>query len=105
METAAKGDFAGVKMALLSGEDVESLDHTHCTPLFAAAVHNHFDVVELLIKAGANVNCRDKNVRRRRGWHCSRGVVFVNIVLLYSQAVGAAGICCIHLARWICVCV
>jgi ankyrin repeat protein len=48
----------------MCGEDVDSVDHSGCTPLYAAAVGNHHEVVELLIKAGANVNIRDKNVRR-----------------------------------------
>ena len=53
-----------VKRALLSGEDVNAVDHSGCTAMHAAAVAGHFDVVDLLIKAGGTVDARDKNVRR-----------------------------------------
>lgn len=62
MKTAGEGNYNAVKRYLMCGEDVDSVDHSGCTPLYAAAVGNHHEVVELLIKAGANVNIRDKNV-------------------------------------------
>lgn len=51
-----------MKRGLLNGDDVNAIDHTGCTALHAAAVSNHFTIVELLLKNGADINARDKNV-------------------------------------------
>jgi ankyrin repeat protein len=62
IQFAAQGNFENVKRCLLSGEDVNAVDHSGCTALHAAAVANHFKIVELLLKNGADINARDKNV-------------------------------------------
>jgi ankyrin repeat protein len=48
---------------LLQGEDPNSADLSGNTALVMAAANKHPEVVEMLVNAGANVNCRDKNVR------------------------------------------
>jgi len=62
IKLASQGKLDAVKRALLSGEDVNAVDHSGCTAMHAAAVAGHFDVVDLLIKAGGTVDARDKNM-------------------------------------------
>ncbi len=38
------------------------LDHANQTALFAAVNNNHLEVIELLLKSGAHIQCRDRNV-------------------------------------------
>jgi uncharacterized protein len=62
---AAQGKVRDVQELLMQGEDPDSSDLSGNTALVMAAANKHAEVVELLIKAGANVNCRDKNVSSR----------------------------------------
>lgn len=61
--TAARGKVDEVKELLLQGQDPNSADFSGNTALVMAAANRHEEVVELLMQAGADVNCRDKNVR------------------------------------------
>ena len=63
VNTAAQGLLRDVHMLLMQGEDPNSADLSGNTALVMAAANKHPEVVELLVNAGANVNCRDKNVR------------------------------------------
>jgi hypothetical protein len=58
---AATGNFTLVKDSLLRGEDPNCSDYTGATGMHAAASNKHQDVVELLIRAGAQIDSRDKN--------------------------------------------
>ena len=64
VNTAAQGKLRDVHQLLLQGEDPNSSDLSGNTALVMAAANKHPEVVELLVNAGANVNCRDKNVSR-----------------------------------------
>ena len=59
---AATGKVKQVRDLLLSGEDPNSCDLSGNTALVMAAANKYPEVVELLVNAGADVNCRDKNV-------------------------------------------
>lgn len=61
---AAEGDYAAVNGLLEQGMDPNCYDHSGSTALHLAASYRHPDIIELLVKAGANVNCRDKNVSK-----------------------------------------
>lgn len=62
VNTAAQGKLRDVHQLLLRGEDPNSADLSGNTALVMAAANKHPEVVELLVNAGADVNCRDKNV-------------------------------------------
>ena len=62
VNTAAQGRLHDVHALLMQGEDPNSSDLSGNTALVMAAANKHPEIVELLVKAGANVNCRDKNV-------------------------------------------
>jgi ankyrin repeat protein len=62
VNTAAQGKLRDVHDLLLQGEDPNSADLSGNTALVMAAANKHPEVVEMLVNAGANVNCRDKNV-------------------------------------------
>lgn len=60
IRAATKGDVAGVEEILHAGGDVNARNAlTGWTPLIGAAYYGHPQVVEVLIKAGANVNLQD----------------------------------------------
>ena len=63
VNTAAQGRLKEVHDLLLQGEDPNSADLSGNTALVMAAANKHPEVVEMLVNAGANVNCRDKNVK------------------------------------------
>lgn len=60
---AAAGDSQAVEELLLQGFDPNGRDYSGSTALHLAAANRRSEVVELLVKAGADVNSRDKNVR------------------------------------------
>jgi hypothetical protein len=62
VNTAAQGRLKDIHDLLLQGEDPNSSDLSGNTALVMAAANKHPEVVEMLVNAGANVNCRDKNV-------------------------------------------
>eukprot|EP00252_Welwitschia_mirabilis_P004144 TRINITY_DN14367_c0_g1_i3.p1 TRINITY_DN14367_c0_g1~~TRINITY_DN14367_c0_g1_i3.p1 ORF type:complete len:437 (-),score=71.32 TRINITY_DN14367_c0_g1_i3:101-1411(-) len=57
---ANKGDSEGIKDLLDNGMDVNSKDFDSRTALHVAACEGHVDVVNLLIRRGANVNAKDR---------------------------------------------
>lgn len=59
---AAAGDYAAVNALLEQGMDPNCYDHSASTALHLAASYKHPEIIELLVRSGANVNCRDKNV-------------------------------------------
>jgi ankyrin repeat protein len=59
---AAVGDSEAVGDLLLQGFDPNGMDYSGSTALHLAAANRHSEVVELLVKAGGDVNSRDKNV-------------------------------------------
>lgn len=59
---AASGDSGAVSALLLEGADPNACDYSGSTAMHLAAAGRHSDVVEMLVKAGAAVNGRDKNV-------------------------------------------
>lgn len=61
--TAAVGDLEGVRQLLQRGEDPNAADLSGNSALALAASNRHPEIVELLVEAGATVNCRDRNVR------------------------------------------
>ena len=57
---AKKGDVATIKHLLDTGTDANGYDSEGVTALMRAAEAGHTNVVEVLLKHGANVNLRDK---------------------------------------------
>ena len=55
-----------VKAIAQNCADVVDVDADQCTQLHKAALHNHVDIVKLLIEHGANVNSVDNQLRL--GW-------------------------------------
>lgn len=53
------GDSDRVREMLAISPDMAGLRDDGATPLHLAAIHNHKDVVDLLIEAGADLNARD----------------------------------------------
>ena len=55
------GDVARVEDILAAGEaDVDEVDQEGATPLMMAAIGGHLEVVNLLLRLGADVNLQDK---------------------------------------------
>jgi len=59
-QAAKNGDLDKVLRLLFSGEPLNSFDELGKTPLHYAAEHEHYHVVEVLIRSGANVNAHDE---------------------------------------------
>ena len=58
---AQTGDLARLEEILANGEsDVDELDGEGATPLMMAAIGGHMEVIQLLIRLGAEVNHQDK---------------------------------------------
>ena len=62
---AALCGFCGLAEHLITADyrDIDSRGGSHTTPLHAASVKGHFDVVSLLLKNGADFNSRDDRGR------------------------------------------
>lgn len=58
---AAAGNMDVVLKYITDGEDVNSYDHAGCSAFHLAAVHSRQDVADVLLKAGAHLDSRDKN--------------------------------------------
>jgi ankyrin repeat protein len=59
---AQHGDLSEVEKLLQVKYPVNRFDDLGKTPLHYAVAHNHMDVVNCLIRAGANVNANDERV-------------------------------------------
>ena len=57
---SSKGDVQGIEDLLAQGSDVNGGDFDDRTALHVAACEGHSEVVELLLKHGANFNARDR---------------------------------------------
>ena len=58
---AQTGDLARLEEILANGEsDVDELDGEGATPLMMAAIGGHMEVIQVLIRLGAEVNHQDK---------------------------------------------
>ena len=58
VEAGRRGDVAELSLMLLRGEDINSMDQTHCTAFHQAAANGHFEAMELLIEKGADIELR-----------------------------------------------
>lgn len=54
------GHIPNVEALIKAGGDVNAVIYKNYTPLIFAARRNYFDIVKLLVEAGANINHRDK---------------------------------------------
>jgi hypothetical protein len=64
---------SSVKGLLAGGSDVEVVDMHGNTPLIIASEHGHYDVVDMLLDHGANVNAAAARRRwKHRPLHCDR---------------------------------
>ena len=61
VKQCSQGNYAKVKLGLMSGEDCNSCDDSGVSAIHAAIVESQFDVVDLLVKNGSKVDSRDKN--------------------------------------------
>jgi ankyrin repeat protein len=65
---ASSGNLPAVMKGVADGEDVNSADHAGCSALHLACLNQHREVADFLLKAGANINSRDKNVKKHTIW-------------------------------------
>lgn len=56
MKAAAKGDLAQIKFLLEADADVEQKSNKGYTPLYYAASENQKETIDMLLKAGADLN-------------------------------------------------
>lgn len=68
-----KRDLEGVSNALLGGCDPDAIDYAGNSALIVAAANKQGLIIQLLLKAGANVNCRDKNMMTPLLFSINRG--------------------------------
>jgi ankyrin repeat protein len=68
IESAQKGDIAGVNALLNKGADVNAKDKDGWTALMEASNNGHTEIVKALIDKGANINAKDKNGRTALMW-------------------------------------
>ena len=60
MNACANGDLTIVEILLKNGADVTVNDERESTALHHAAQRGHFEIIDLLIQAKADVNARDR---------------------------------------------
>ncbi|KAF5394332.1 hypothetical protein PHET_11799 [Paragonimus heterotremus] len=60
-EAVTKGDFEKVKLQLSTDRTLINCSKDGLTPLHQACFHGHIDIVEYLLKNGADINARDPN--------------------------------------------
>ena len=58
--TAQRGDLDGVQRLLAKGHDINAVDDLGKTALHYAVGNEHFEVAQLLLRAGADVDARDE---------------------------------------------
>lgn len=60
LKAAAAGDIPTVENCLAAGVDIDTVNRQRQTAILLAAMNQHYDVVELLIKADADINKQDE---------------------------------------------
>ena len=71
-----------VQTILQNGADIESKDDIGETALINAALWGHIEIVELLLKNGANINVRGiKNRKSSLSWAAYMGHIGINCLL------------------------
>lgn len=88
LEMAAAGDVSGVKNYLANHVSANTKDakNSNKTALMAAVAGDHIEVVELLIKYGADLELRDKNGNTALAYAVVYGCVNAARVLLDKDA-------------------
>lgn len=86
VEAGRRGDVAELSLMLLRGEDINSMDQTHCTAFHQAAANGHFEAMELLIEKGADIELRDHNMETPILHAARRGDTKVVEFLLKNRA-------------------
>lgn len=61
LDASARGDVNIVREALAAGANPNIADDYDLTPLFFAVLYRRFDILELLLRAGANINYEEDN--------------------------------------------
>ena len=61
LESAERGDMAGVERLIATGAPIDAVNAAGQTPLLLAVQGNHVDVARRLIEAGANINAQAVN--------------------------------------------
>jgi ankyrin repeat protein len=97
IQNASSGNLKGVKEFLSKGEDPNCTNYTGASALLLAAVNKHTNVVEVLFKAGANVNCRDRNLMTPLLFCVSRGhVAVVRQLIGYGASKSVSEYLCVY---------
>ena len=86
VEAGRRGDVAELSLMLLRGEDINSMDRTHCTAFHQAAANGHFEAMELLVEKGADIELRDHNMETPLLHAARRGDIKVVDFLLKRRA-------------------
>ena len=92
IDAAGAGLFKGVTQMLDAGECVNSLDAEGNSPLICAAEEGHEDIVELLLRHGADVQARNvmnESALHVAAWNGHAGVV--SALLAHGAAVNQPG--------------
>lgn len=79
-------DVGRVKQLIRSGAEVDLKDSDGCTPLIRASLYGYSDIVELLIKAKADVNATDERIGNSTALMCAAIQGNDHIVKLLVQA-------------------
>jgi hypothetical protein len=82
---AGQGDKHGVMNLLRQGIDPMTIDMTGNTALVSAAVHRQHRIMEMLVKAGTNVNAKDVNGMTALLYIMHRGDIDTVRLLLVSK--------------------
>ena len=86
-DAARAGDLERVQFLLLQGEDKDQKFGAHDeTPLFAASLHGHFPIVQLLIEQGADMEKTDSEGRSPLYIACRDGHLDIARYLLEQGA-------------------
>lgn len=89
LNAARSGDVAKVKQLIAAGWNVNAAEsYNHTTALHAASYIGHFDVVQILIAAGADVNAPDngRGMTPLMDAACGAGLVSVIDALIKAGA-------------------
>jgi ankyrin repeat protein len=82
--TASRNGNIELVRALIDNYGVDTQDYDGRTALLMASMYGHIDIVELLLKSGANINKKDGNGYTALYWATARG--FKNIIRLLLKS-------------------